>query len=227
MNNSEWDSCGDPSKILKCLWGMGKASERTLRLFAIACCQFLVSEQPDNLLRHGIETAEQYAEGRASKAALRRTRQALRAGRHAISRTSVDGEARWWAHWLVEVANSENAYRVFTEELHRVAELKLTTLKLTTWKTIDPSWQCDFLRDVFGNPFRSIAADSRWVEWNDRTVPKLAQAIYEERAFDRLLILADALEEAGCTDADILNHCRQPGEHVRGCWVVDLLLGKS
>jgi hypothetical protein len=58
-------------------------------------------------------------------------------------------------------------------------------------------------------------------------VVKLAQAIYDERAFNRLPILADALEEAGCTTAEILNHCRQPGEHVRGCWVVNAILGKS
>jgi hypothetical protein len=58
-------------------------------------------------------------------------------------------------------------------------------------------------------------------------VVHLAQAICEERAFDRLPILADALEDAGCTNADVLDHCRQPGEHVRGCWVVNLLLGKE
>ncbi|HWG41472.1 MAG TPA: hypothetical protein VN688_01715 [Gemmataceae bacterium] len=83
------------------------------------------------------------------------------------------------------------------------------------------------LRDMFDNPFRTISVNSLWLGWNDNTVPRLAQAIYEQRAFDRLPILADALEEAGCTNADILNHCRQPGEHVRGCWVVDLMLGKS
>ena len=65
------------------------------------------------------------------------------------------------------------------------------------------------------------------VAWNDGTVRKIAQAIYDERAFDRLPILADALEDAGCDNADILNHCRNGGEHVRGCWVVDLLLGKT
>jgi hypothetical protein len=57
-------------------------------------------------------------------------------------------------------------------------------------------------------------------------VPKLAASIYEQRAFDRLPVLADALEEAGCTDADILGHLRGPGPHVRGCWAVDLILGK-
>jgi hypothetical protein len=58
-------------------------------------------------------------------------------------------------------------------------------------------------------------------------VVKVAQAIYDERAFDRMSILADALEEAGCTDQDILAHCRSGGDHVRGCWVVDLVLGKE
>ena len=63
--------------------------------------------------------------------------------------------------------------------------------------------------------------------WLTSTVEQLAESIYADRAFDRLPILADALEDAGCTNADILNHCRQPGEHVRGCWVIDLLTGRS
>jgi hypothetical protein len=58
-------------------------------------------------------------------------------------------------------------------------------------------------------------------------VLKLSRAIYDDRAFDRLPVLADALEDAGCTDRTILAHCRSGGEHVRGCWVVDLLLGKQ
>jgi hypothetical protein len=84
--------------------------------------------------------------------------------------------------------------------------------------------QSNLIRDIFGNPFRSVALNSAW---QTSTVTGLAQAIYTDRAFDRLPILADALEDAGCDNADILNHCRQPGEHVRGCWVVDLILGKS
>ena len=88
--------------------------------------------------------------------------------------------------------------------------------------------QSTLIRDIFGNPFRPRpAVDAAWLSWNDGTLAKLAQGIYDDRAFDRLPILADALEEAGCANADILNHCRQPGEHVRGCWVVDLVLGKS
>jgi hypothetical protein len=84
--------------------------------------------------------------------------------------------------------------------------------------------QAESLRDIFGNPFRLATLDRSWLT---STVTSLAQAIYDDRAFDRLPILADALEDAGCTDQDILAHCRGGGEHVRGCWVVDLLLGKT
>jgi hypothetical protein len=87
--------------------------------------------------------------------------------------------------------------------------------------------QCEILRDFFGNPFHPVAVEPSWLTWNDGTVPRLAQAIYDERAFDRMPDLADALEAAGRTNADILGHCRGRGPHVRGCWVVDLLLGKE
>jgi hypothetical protein len=87
--------------------------------------------------------------------------------------------------------------------------------------------QCPLMRDIFGSPFRPVSLNSAWLAWNDGIIRKLAQAIYEERAFDRLPVLGDALEEAGCTDAAILSHCRGPGPHVRGCWVIDLLLGKA
>src|SRR5262249_18384399 len=83
------------------------------------------------------------------------------------------------------------------------------------------------LREVFGNPFRPVALDPAWLRYQDGAAPELARSIYDEYAFDRLPIPADALEDAGGTDAAILGHCRQPGEHVRGCWVVDALLGRA
>ena len=79
-------------------------------------------------------------------------------------------------------------------------------------------------RDVAGNPFRPVVADPAWLT---PTVVAIAATIYADRAFDRMPILADALEEAGCTNADVLLHSRAAGPHVRGCWVVDLLLGKE
>ena len=88
--------------------------------------------------------------------------------------------------------------------------------------------QAVLLRDIFGNPFRPAAAfDPVWLAWNDATIPRIAQAIYDERRFEDLPVLADALEEAGCTNGDILGHCRSDGPHVRGCWVVDLVLEKK
>jgi hypothetical protein len=84
--------------------------------------------------------------------------------------------------------------------------------------------ECCLLRDIYGNPFRRCSLDPAWLT---PTVRDLARGIYDERAFDRLAILADALEEADCTNDDILGHLRGPGPHVRGCWVVDLLLGKA
>jgi hypothetical protein len=83
---------------------------------------------------------------------------------------------------------------------------------------------CNSIREVFGNPCRPVTLNSAW---RSADVVALAQTIYTERAFDRLPILADALDDAGCANADIRNHCRQPGEHVCGGWVVDLLLGKK
>jgi hypothetical protein len=87
--------------------------------------------------------------------------------------------------------------------------------------------QCRLFRDVIGNPFRPVALDPSWLHWKDRGVQRLARAIYEERRFHELPALGDALAQAECTNTAVLAHCREPGEHVRGCWVVDLLLGKK
>jgi hypothetical protein len=80
------------------------------------------------------------------------------------------------------------------------------------------------IRDIFGNPFRPTAADPYWIT---STAAALARSVYAERAFDRLPILADALEDAGCDQSDVLAHCRGDGPHARGCWAVDLILGRD
>ncbi len=104
-----------------------------------------------------------------------------------------------------------------------------TAMTVTSWPESDRQrtatmCQLDLLHCVFGNPFRPVEFAN---SWRSETVVALASGIYAERAFDRLPILADALEEAGCDHPDMLAHCRGPGPHVRGCWVVDLVLGKS
>jgi hypothetical protein len=84
------------------------------------------------------------------------------------------------------------------------------------------------LRDIFGNPFHPPPAiHPAWLSSNDATIIELARTIYDQRDFHRLPRLGDALEEAGSIHADVLTHCRVAAPHVRGCWVVDLLLGKD
>jgi hypothetical protein len=106
--------------------------------------------------------------------------------------------------------------------------------------------QCSLLRDIFGNPFRPVSVDPRWLSssvfglvrtvyedrrfgfeyWSREPKQDLARTAYHDR-FDHLPVLADVLEEAGCSNPDILGHLRAPGPHVRGCWVIDLLLGRG
>ena len=87
--------------------------------------------------------------------------------------------------------------------------------------------QAHLLRDIFGNPFRPTTLNPAWLTWNQGTVVQIAQHIYDERKFEDLPILSDALIDAGCDNPDIIAHCRAPCPHVRGCWVLDLLLGKE
>src|SRR5262249_47927088 len=84
----------------------------------------------------------------------------------------------------------------------------------------------DLFREIVGNPFRPFTISPAWFNWHDALLVSMAQCMYDTRDFGDMPILADALEEAGCTDSDILTHCRQPGEYVRGFWVFDFLLGK-
>ncbi len=99
----------------------------------------------------------------------------------------------------------------------------------------EPERAVRLLHDIFGTlPFRPVAVERGWLTWADAAIPALAQAAYEERTQPdgalesaRLAVLADALEEAGCSNAELLGHCRGPGPHVRGCWALDLILGKQ
>jgi hypothetical protein len=94
-------------------------------------------------------------------------------------------------------------------------------------RALERQYQCRLLRDIMGNPFRPVSL-SRWaLEWNDAALVKLARGIYERDCFGELPLLADALEGAGCAECDVLRHCRGEQQHVRGCWVIDLVLGKE
>src|SRR5262249_62096077 len=97
-----------------------------------------------------------------------------------------------------------------------------------------PAFYAALLRHVAGNPFRPPTFERAWLSWDGGTVRELARSLYDDRPSPdgtldtcRLAVLADALEEASCTDAALLGHCREPGPHYRGCWLVDGLLGKA
>ena len=87
--------------------------------------------------------------------------------------------------------------------------------------------QTAFSCEIFGIPYHTVILDRAWFTWNGGAIPKLAQTIYDQLAFDQMPVLADALTEAGCNNEDMLARCWSGGKHVRGCWVVDLLLEKA
>lgn len=117
--------------------------------------------------------------------------------------------------------HTQEAVRHFS---HRIGQRSLIEVfRNLADATFEKERQCDLIREVFGNPFRPVDVSP----WLTSDVVALARGIYDERAFDRMPILADALQDAGCDNVNVLDHCRGPGEHVRGCWVIDLLLGKG
>jgi hypothetical protein len=99
-----------------------------------------------------------------------------------------------------------------------------TILDLAADRYAEGRAQCGLLRDIFGNPFRPVTFDTNW---RTSDVTAMARGMYETRDFGAMPILADALQDAGCENTAVLDHCRGPGPHVRGCWVVDLILGKE
>jgi hypothetical protein len=130
-------------------------------------------------------------------------------------------------HMHKKWASHPELRRLLSPEVSLPADYLQGTEKEETWRAA--TWgeqlcQAALIRDPFGNPFRPVALCPSWLTVGVRA---LARAIYEDRTFDLLPLLADALEEAGCTNPAVLDHCRDPGEHVRGCWALDLVLGKS
>lgn len=225
MTEAEWLASTDIKRMLEFLNGEaaarkfygltrpgwwfpdGPAGSRKLRLFAVACCRVVWWDRlRKEASRQAVEVAERYADGLA-------TRKELLAAGTAANRAYDHSQ-----HGATLAARS-CAYANAAEAAGGAA--------FFSYGRQGYAMQAHLLRDIFGNPFRPVSVEPSWLTWHDAPVRKLAQAIYDERRFKDLPVLADALEDAGCGDAAILEHCRGPEPHARGCWVLDLILSKD
>jgi hypothetical protein len=196
----------NPEKMLSFLRASGKATDRKLRLFAVACCRRLEVELPDQRSWDAVHVAEWYADGNGSDADLAAARGDAEASfgldRSGYAAVAVTAPVAWEA-----AVGAVNAIGWLGWEWYEEGE--------------EADRQADLLCDVFGPlPFRPVRLDPRW---RTPAVVVLATAIYDGRSWDDMPVLGDALAEAGCTNVEVLDHCREKA-HTRGCWLVDLLL---
>jgi hypothetical protein len=225
MTEQEWLSGTNPLSLREYLRLHHNPSERKLRLLAIACSARFRHLLYDERSRQAVEAANSFVEGKITH---RERVKIAAAAWEAANEAKADGQTGAAIAAAVAAARMvDGDWPLFAQRFGSSGELG----QQYAWSAlqdaiflVDGEEECAWLRDLFGNPFRPARVDPSWLSSNVRGV---AQAIYEERAFDQLAVLSDALEEAGCTNEDILNHCRGSAAHARGCWVVDLLLGKE
>ena len=223
MTEAEWLAATDPTPMLEFL--RDRASDRKLRLFAVALARQFWDRIAEPSQRDAIELAEQGSDGLIDAEAM--TAAAKRVDGLFLVRQAEMGATTPLAWYRAATPESRSLlyWVLFTVAPGKMQWLRNTELLLYKMASeVNRPHQLPVLREVFGNPFRHVITHP---EWLTSTVVALAEGIYQDRAFDRMPILADALQDAGCENENVLNHCRLPGDHVRGCWVVDLLLGKA
>jgi hypothetical protein len=217
-----------------------RARARKLQLFACACCRRVWPLLADERSRRAVEAAERYMD---DPAGWREFHAAESGARAAVAAASDRSPARRFAKARREARVGRAAATAAwwaVSGLRQVALVARETASVAearglAWVGPGRHWQCALLHDLFGPlPFRPVAVEPSWLTWNAGTVRRLAGPVYEERSLPegtldrvRLAVLADALEDAGCTNEELLAHLRSPPPHVRGCWPVDLLLGRE
>jgi hypothetical protein len=229
MTEAAWLNGTDPQPMLELL--RGKVSDRKLRLFAVACCRRVWHLLEDKRSRRAVETAEAYAAG---KRTISQMEKQYRAASTAAERTFQQLCSGPRNDYLVRAARAvADAVRTYPPEAaeHIFAATQASAGLAASTAEGEQHFQAPLLRDVVGNPFRPVTVDPVSIT---STVTNLAGAAYEECALpsgeldpDRLAVLADALGDAGCSSDLLLEHLRAPGPHVRGCWVLDLILAKD
>jgi hypothetical protein len=220
LTEEEWLQDHDSRRLFDFirLW----ASDRKLRLFAVGCCRLFTRLDGDDLA--GLTVAERLADDLATNEERKTTRR--RTHRRAEERQREFG----WVYTEPVVA---------AEAVDRSLDREAALAAQENWRYIHTLFShrtphdpvaihgpfCRLLRSLFGNPFRPAALDPGWLFWREGAVERLARHIYDAKAFEELPILADALEDAGCTHVGLLAHCRSKDDHVRGDWLLDLILG--
>jgi hypothetical protein len=243
MTEEQWLSCSDPQTPLASLGEHGMLSDRKARLFAVACCRRIWPMFTDERSRRAVNAAEEHAVGRIDKTVLEGLWDAEGVAPHGHA---IDGatalDALWGAGWSsISVAEAKKE-AMTSERLRAESERVLKGLARTDIAEVeaqikreDRAFQAErtahsaILRDIVGNPFRPVVFDP---SWRTPTIVSLAGSTYETRApegtLDRglVLTLGECLADAGCDDAELLEHLRGPS-HYRGCFALDLVLGKA
>jgi hypothetical protein len=224
---------GDVESLLATV--LPSASERKLRLFACACarCYWYDFEHPRS--RQAIEAAERHADGLVDEREYRIAAQSAAAVARAVRWSDTpEWEAVGRVYLLRSLARDASQWNVRASVLQAVrsaTSLAYFEARGAAGGT-KPLWSPESLQGALCQRFRDVFGpceppDAAVLAWNDQAVRHVARAVYDEGDFARLPILADALEDAGCADAELLAHCRGPGPHVRGCWAVDAILARS
>jgi len=190
--------------------------DRAVGLWIVACARLVepLYSQPD--IAKAINAAERYVDGKVVRGTLERWNQRVK---------KVGDNAVWTALWYLGFDRYHYHPGRVVGELTFAARKKASPAQLH--KPEQAEWACirSLLRDVAGNPFQARPAFD--AAWRTGSVKRMAEGIYAARRFDELPILADALEDAGCADVELLDHLRGPGPHDRGCWALDVVLGKG
>jgi hypothetical protein len=212
MTEAEWLESDAPSWMVTCA---ARDRPRKLRLLVCAACRTVWDLLRDNRSRLALQNLEEYADNFNNARLLDAARSLSDAAWRALWNTQSGKAAAYAVYRAAEPARNldlcDDVVSVLTSEGGMTSEVARHHI-------------CSLVRDVLGNPFRSVSVTSVWLTPD---VLALARAMYELRDFSAMPILADALQDAGCDSDDILAHCRGVGPHVRGCWVVDLVLGKQ
>jgi len=198
----EWPNCANTAAMLEFL--RGKASDRKLRLFAVDCCRRVRGAPLHSVCSVALNVAERLADDRLRSEDMPRT----------LARdlqVLAQAPARWgYSYWEPERVAARACQLLLDVDIFSAMrrQQRPDWITILQWGRVSQGVQTALLRELFGDLFGPVRLDPAWLAWNDACLVKMARAIYDEGRFGDLPILADALEEAGCADADILNHCR-------------------